>query len=188
MERSPDPITPQEHGDRSYLSKLLGTLQSIRSGDFSIRMPGDSEGLEGKISDTLNEIVAANQQMTQQLGLVGQVVGREGKTKKRVAMGIPHGACYRVAVLSGSIEVSARLKNSDDLELLMSVLEANKVLFPKSDLSASVVATTNSPEAEQSRRKASMKADGPMKTNSAKPNQSQPRAFRDAEPEILTLT
>jgi hypothetical protein len=97
-------------------------------------------------------------------------------------------SCYRVAVLSGSIEVSARLKNSDDLELLMSVLEANKVLFPKPDLSASVAATTNSPEAEQSRRKASMKADGPMKTNSAKPNQSQPRAFRDAEPEILTLT
>src|SRR6476660_10404979 len=37
-------------------------------------------------------------------------------------------SCYRVAVLSGSLEVSARLKNSDDLELLVKVLEANKVL------------------------------------------------------------
>lgn len=44
-------------------------------------------------------------------------------------------SCYRVAVLSGSLEVSARLRNSDDLELLMSVLEANKVLFAKPDLS-----------------------------------------------------
>ena len=40
-------------------------------------------------------------------------------------------SCYRVAVLSGSLEVSARLTNSDDLELLMRVLEANKVLFAK---------------------------------------------------------
>ena len=101
--------------------------------------------------------------------------------------------CYRVAVLSGSLEVSARLKNSGDLELLMSVLEANKVLFAKPDLSTPVVATTNSPEAEQSichpRRKASMKADGPMKKN--KSNQSQLRAFMDEdtlEPEILILT
>ncbi|HSK28481.1 MAG TPA: HAMP domain-containing protein, partial [Candidatus Limnocylindria bacterium] len=55
-------------------------------------MPGDSLGIEGKIADTLNEIVAANQQMAQQLELVGQVVGREGKTKKRVAMALPQGA------------------------------------------------------------------------------------------------
>ena len=34
-------------------------------------------------------------------------------------------------VLSGSLEVSARLKNADDLEILMRVLEANKVLFSK---------------------------------------------------------
>ena len=89
-------------------------------------------------------------------------------------------SCYRVAVLSGSLEVSARLRNSDDLELLMSVLEANKVLFAKPEESTPVVAM-----------KASVKADGPMKKTSAKPNQSEPRAFMDAgrsEPEILTLT
>ncbi len=40
-------------------------------------------------------------------------------------------SCYRVAVISGSLEVSARLKNADDLELLLKVLEANKGLFPK---------------------------------------------------------
>ena len=39
-------------------------------------------------------------------------------------------SCYRVSVLSGSLEVSARLRNADDLELLMKVLEANKGLFP----------------------------------------------------------
>ena len=45
-------------------------------------------------------------------------------------------SCYRVSVVSGSLEVSARLKNADDLDLLLKVLEANKVLFTKPDRSA----------------------------------------------------
>jgi hypothetical protein len=38
----------------------------------------------GKIADTFNDIVAANEQMARQLERVGQVVGREGKTRQRV--------------------------------------------------------------------------------------------------------
>jgi hypothetical protein len=45
-------------------------------------------------------------------------------------------SCYRVSVLSGSLEVSARLRCADDLELLMKVLEANKGLFPRLERSA----------------------------------------------------
>ena len=45
-------------------------------------------------------------------------------------------SCYRVSVVSGSLEVSARLRNADDLELLLKVLEANKGLFPKVERSA----------------------------------------------------
>jgi hypothetical protein len=40
-------------------------------------------------------------------------------------------SCYRISVLCGSLDVSARLKNADDLELLMKVLEANKGLFTR---------------------------------------------------------
>jgi hypothetical protein len=42
-------------------------------------------------------------------------------------------SCYRVSVISGSLEVSARLKNADDLELLIKVLDANKSLFTKTE-------------------------------------------------------
>jgi len=92
METPPDLSTPGQQSEGSYLQGLLRALQLIRAGDFSVRMAGDSVGIEGKIADTLNEIVVANQQMAQQLELVGQVVGREGKTRKRVAIGLPHGA------------------------------------------------------------------------------------------------
>jgi hypothetical protein len=50
-------------------------------------------------------------------------------------------SCYRVSLLSGSLEVTARLKSADDLELLVKVLEANKPLFAKVDRLATEVLT-----------------------------------------------
>jgi HAMP domain-containing protein/CheY-like chemotaxis protein/signal transduction histidine kinase len=58
-------------------------LQTMRAGDFSVRLPGAWIGVEGKIADTFNDIVAANQQMAHELKRVGQVVGKEGKTRER---------------------------------------------------------------------------------------------------------
>ena len=62
-------------------------------------------------------------------------------------------SCYRVSVVSGSLEVSARLRNADDLELLLKVLEANKGLFPKEERSAvesvaKATKTANRPETD----------------------------------------
>ena len=74
------------------LTELLAALQAMRVGDFSIRMSGDSIGIEGKIADTFNEIIAANQRMAKQLERVGEVVGREGKTKQRIKFGVSSGA------------------------------------------------------------------------------------------------
>src|SRR6202166_964309 len=74
------------------LTELLTALQAMRSGDFSIRMPGESIGIEGKIADTFNEIIAVNERMAKQLERVGEVVGRGGKTKQRVKFGVASGA------------------------------------------------------------------------------------------------
>src|SRR6187397_2958412 len=72
------------NGNPDPLQDLLHALQAMRAGDFSVRMTGDHIGIEGKIADTFNEIVAANQRMAQQLEHVGQVVGKEGRTRQRV--------------------------------------------------------------------------------------------------------
>ena len=79
-------VQPTE--SRTPSQELLHALQAMRSGDFSVRMTGDHLGIDGKIADTFNEIVAANQRMAQQLERVGQVVGREGKTRQRVKFGL----------------------------------------------------------------------------------------------------
>jgi HAMP domain-containing protein/CheY-like chemotaxis protein/signal transduction histidine kinase len=83
-----DPTGLTEHS----LTELLQALQAVRVGDFSARMAGDRVGLIGKIADTFNDIVATNQRMAQQLERVGQVVGREGRTRQRVRLGLSDGA------------------------------------------------------------------------------------------------
>ena len=83
---------PAPNGKSDPLQDLLHALQAMRSGDFSVRMTGDHLGIEGKIADTFNEIVAANQRMAQQLERVGQVVGREGKTRQRVKFDLASGS------------------------------------------------------------------------------------------------
>ncbi|WP_284735650.1 HAMP domain-containing protein [Dongia deserti] len=74
------------------MRSLLHALQAMRVGDFSVRLPRDQVGLAGKIADTFNDIVAANERMAQQLEQVGEVVGRQGKTRKRVRLGVPSGS------------------------------------------------------------------------------------------------
>ena len=49
------------------MSVILASLQTMRDGDFSVRLPGNWTGLAGKIADTFNDIVAANQQMAKEL-------------------------------------------------------------------------------------------------------------------------
>ncbi len=74
------------------LSAILSKLQRMRDGDFSVRLPGSWTGLSGKIADTFNDIVAANQQMAQELQRVGQVVGKQGKTRERTRFTQSRGA------------------------------------------------------------------------------------------------
>ncbi|HUR40715.1 MAG TPA: HAMP domain-containing protein [Verrucomicrobiae bacterium] len=71
---------------------LLAALQSVRDGDFTVRLPGDRVGLDGKIADTFNAIVTANQRMADELARVGAIVGKEGKTRRRAKFGRHDGA------------------------------------------------------------------------------------------------
>jgi HAMP domain-containing protein/CheY-like chemotaxis protein/signal transduction histidine kinase len=81
-----DPTAPIE------LQNLFRALRAMRAGDFSVRMGVEQDGLLGKIADAFNDIVASNERMAQQLERVGQVVGREGKTRHRVKFGLFSGA------------------------------------------------------------------------------------------------
>src|SRR5690349_5608624 len=88
----PAPTNGDTPGASPHLHALLHGLQAVAAGDFSVRLPGDWVGLEGKIADTFNDIVAANQHMARELQRIGHVVGKEGKTRERAHFARSHGA------------------------------------------------------------------------------------------------
>jgi HAMP domain-containing protein/signal transduction histidine kinase/CheY-like chemotaxis protein len=62
---------------------LLAALTALKKGDFSVRMPSDLTGLNGKIADTLNEIIDNSDRMANEIVNVSRVVGREGRLLQR---------------------------------------------------------------------------------------------------------
>src|SRR5580658_4618646 len=49
------------------LRDLLSVLIAARDGDFTVRLPSEMTGLEGKIADVFNEIMLTNQRMAEEL-------------------------------------------------------------------------------------------------------------------------
>ncbi len=74
------------------LAVILQNLQTMKDGDFSVRLPVTWIGLPGKIADSFNEIVTANEQMALELKRVGKAVGKEGKTRERIRVEQRRGA------------------------------------------------------------------------------------------------
>ncbi len=99
------------------LGVILSCLQTMRDGDFSVRLPGVWTGVAGKVADAFNEIAAANQQMAQELKRVGQVVGKEGKTRERTRFNQSRGAW-------GAMEVSVNTLVEDLLRPTTEVTRA----------------------------------------------------------------
>jgi len=99
------------------LAVILGALKTMRDGDFSVRLPGAWTGLEGKIADTFNEIVSANEQMAEELKRVGKTVGKEGRTRERTRFHESRGAW-------GQIEVSVNTLVEDLLRPTAEVTRA----------------------------------------------------------------
>jgi len=95
---APGAITSNGHasggGDptAAELAVILASLQRMHEGDFSVRLPGSWVGLQGKIADTFNDIVAANELMAHELSRVGQAVGKEGRIRERTRLREPKGA------------------------------------------------------------------------------------------------
>jgi HAMP domain-containing protein/CheY-like chemotaxis protein/signal transduction histidine kinase len=99
------------------LSVILAGLQTVRDGDFSVRLPGSWTGIAGKLADTFNDIVATNQQIARELQRVGQVVGKEGRTRERARIHRSKGAW-------GEMEVSVNTLVDDLLRPTTEVTRA----------------------------------------------------------------
>jgi len=82
-------VKPTEVGDDDSLDRrqLLAALQDLKDGSFDVRLPKDWIGLDGKIADTFNDVVARNQRMSHELERLRRVVGQEGRIAERADIG-----------------------------------------------------------------------------------------------------
>src|SRR5689334_9462172 len=77
------------HGPVAFNDSLLTSMLSYRAGDFSVRMPANLTGVEGKIADAFNDIVIFSDRRAKETVRVSKLVGSEGKLKQR--MSVPEG-------------------------------------------------------------------------------------------------
>ncbi|HEX2933272.1 MAG TPA: HAMP domain-containing protein [Candidatus Binatia bacterium] len=91
--------------DRLDAKHLLQTLTAVKKGDFSVRFPAGGAGIDGKIADTLNDIIEMMSENTKEIERVSRVVGREGKLSQRIAPASSRGSWKsRVDALNELIE------------------------------------------------------------------------------------
>jgi HAMP domain-containing protein/signal transduction histidine kinase/CheY-like chemotaxis protein len=64
--------------------ELLSVLTEVKNGNFAVRMPIDNVGINGKIFDALNEVIAMNQRMIEEFTKAGNTIGKQGKLTQRI--------------------------------------------------------------------------------------------------------
>src|SRR5258706_9280269 len=106
------PKTLSRNGKRELLkdpmildkNQLLKILTAVKAGDFSVRIPERLGGLDGKIVETLNQIIRTNQKVTAEVERVCTVVGKEGEmTQRALVAGIAGGWARQIHSLNSLI-------------------------------------------------------------------------------------
>src|ERR1700744_3743301 len=71
----------------NFKRQLLSKLTALQAGDFSVRLPEDLTGLDGKVADTFNEVAARMERYGKDVSRLRTEVGRKGKITERLPMG-----------------------------------------------------------------------------------------------------
>src|SRR4051795_11152946 len=117
-------------GEEGALNKsmLLHVLIAFKKGDFSVRLPSDLEGIDGKIADAFNEAIELNERMAGELERLSRVGGKEGKLSSRANIGGEVTGAWKDSVNSVNVLIS---------DLVYPISETSRVIgaVAKGDLS-----------------------------------------------------
>ncbi|HEY2989960.1 MAG TPA: HAMP domain-containing protein, partial [Candidatus Binatia bacterium] len=100
------------NGDGLDSKLILQALLTVQKGDFSVRLPSEWGGINGKIADTLNDIFQKMGDTTSEIERVSLVVGKEGKLSQRAALPGARGSWKaRIEAINSLIDDLARPTN-----------------------------------------------------------------------------
>jgi HAMP domain-containing protein len=76
------------HADAAELRsrQLLAAIMAFRDGDFSVRLPLDWTGADGRIAEALNQIIASEMNLTSEVKRLSVAVGKEGRLQQRMSV------------------------------------------------------------------------------------------------------
>ncbi|HKQ26353.1 MAG TPA: HAMP domain-containing protein [Burkholderiales bacterium] len=77
------------HTDEMTL--ILSALMQLKRGDAKARLPYHGAGAFGKVAEVFNDLVEQSSMMSEEVSRLSQVVGKEGKLKKRASLPNAHG-------------------------------------------------------------------------------------------------
>src|SRR6202046_1202183 len=66
--------------------QLLTAMLAFRDGDFSVRLPADWPGMEGRIAEAFNQSVAYEGRISREAARLSVTVGKEGRLKQRMSL------------------------------------------------------------------------------------------------------
>ncbi|HYV34067.1 MAG TPA: HAMP domain-containing protein, partial [Gemmataceae bacterium] len=75
-----------------FMARMLRCLTAVQKGNFAVRLPSNWTGLEGKVADSFNDIIAANERMAKELKRVSRMVGKQGRIGQRAVFNNASGA------------------------------------------------------------------------------------------------
>ncbi len=68
------------------LRQLLAAIMSFRDGDFSVRLPIEWSGVEGRIAEAFNQTIAQQDRIAREMTRLSLTVGKEGRLKQRMTL------------------------------------------------------------------------------------------------------
>jgi hypothetical protein len=58
----------------------------FRNGDFSVRLPGEWDGTDGRIAEVFNQIATQEDRITKEVARLSRVVGKDGRLMQRMML------------------------------------------------------------------------------------------------------
>jgi methyl-accepting chemotaxis protein len=66
--------------------RLLAAMVSFRDGDFSVRLPTEWSGTQGRIAEAFNQTIAQQQRLSAEVARLSASVGKEGRLRQRMSL------------------------------------------------------------------------------------------------------
>ena len=75
-----------EDSPESRARQLLAAMVAFRDGDFTVRLPSDWIGTEGRIAEVFNQTIGHEDRIAREVRRLSVTVGKEGRLKQRMSL------------------------------------------------------------------------------------------------------